>query len=143
MNWRNRSKRRSDPPKVAPTDGVGFALVVRRRSIKRRSATHANSGAAPRGLKPHGYHQNTAPRCFTSRSDRLKVDVALQPTASSAPCGHVASATPKTIRSARAIPQASLNHVTFERSIFLLTQATRCFKNPFVPHLRLFALGLC
>ena len=32
--------------------------------IKRRSATHTNFNAEIRGLKPHGYRQETAPRSF-------------------------------------------------------------------------------
>jgi hypothetical protein len=40
--------------------------------IKRRSATHANSDAGIRGLKPHGYRQETAPRFFkTSKLQSL------------------------------------------------------------------------
>jgi hypothetical protein len=42
---------------------VFFNPVIGGR-IKRRSATHANFDAGIRGLKPHGYRQETAPRSF-------------------------------------------------------------------------------
>src|SRR5579864_7237637 len=37
---------------------------VVRWHVKRRSATHPNLDALTRGLKPHGYLQETAPRSF-------------------------------------------------------------------------------
>src|SRR5579862_6859199 len=44
--------------------------VVRWR-VKRRSATHPNLDALTRGLKPHGYLQETAPR--SSKTSKLQV----------------------------------------------------------------------
>src|SRR5579864_6401260 len=43
--------------------------VVRWR-VKRRSATHPNLDALTRGLKPHGYLQETAPR--SSKTSKLQ-----------------------------------------------------------------------
>jgi hypothetical protein len=43
--------------------------VVRWR-VKRRSATHPNLDALTRGLKPHGYLQQTAPR--SSKTSKLQ-----------------------------------------------------------------------
>src|SRR5579862_2113138 len=46
-----------------------FNPVVRWR-VKRRSATHPNLDALTRGLKPHGYRQETAPR--SSKTSKLQ-----------------------------------------------------------------------
>jgi hypothetical protein len=41
-----------------------LSIPVVRGYIRRRSATHSNFDAVIRGLKPHGYLQETAPRSF-------------------------------------------------------------------------------
>jgi hypothetical protein len=54
----------SGPGKAAAMcRGLFFNPVVRGH-IRRRSATHANFDGGIRGLKPHGYRQETAPRSF-------------------------------------------------------------------------------
>jgi hypothetical protein len=52
------------PQNVAAIFRGAFFNPLGRGRIKRRSATLANFDAGIRGLKPHGYRQETAPRSF-------------------------------------------------------------------------------